>query len=388
MDDFTSFSILVVDDEPLVLDVLSRQLSVIGFPVVLKAENGEVAVDLLSTSPVDLIICDWAMPKMNGMAVLKFIRSHPTLSRLPFIMYSGYVGEDIIAEAAETEVDAYMLKPFGIDELREKIRKVLSARKLGAPFERHLASGGAFRQAMLYEKAIPELEKAIELRPKSPRASVELGLCHEAQGDSTKSRNLFGKAIKLAPKYLKAHEAMAKQFFKEGNTDEYLKCLENMSDINPRNVDRNIVIGKTMAKCGRTEEAKKVLLETMEIASKQHSDIAEKIGEVFLDIGAPQLAEDIFSKALAVNPKSILSFNRLGIIHRQQGNYQKAIDIYQKGLEMAPNNENMMHNLAIAYFESGEKAKAIDMLYRVLEINPDLKEAQKLLDSFLSHEKK
>ena len=118
MEEYKSLIVMVVDDEEMVRDVLASQLKSLGFETIMTADDGDIAIETLSSTHVDLIISDWKMSRVNGTEVLKFVRSHPILKDLPFIMYSGLVPEEVIAEAAETKVDAYMLKPITISSVR------------------------------------------------------------------------------------------------------------------------------------------------------------------------------------------------------------------------------------------------------------------------------
>ena len=255
-------------------------------------------------------------------------------------------------------------------------------------YERHFATGKAYRHCMRYDLAEAELTKALKKAPKSPKILLELGLCCQGQGDASRACEHFEKAVELSPKFIRAHEALAHHYQQEGNTEKHLAHLEEMSKINPRNVERNVAIGTSLVKCGRKEDAKKILMKTMELAGGQFSDVAEKIGEVFLGMGADDMAEETFNKALLVNPKSMLSFNKLGILYRRQKKYKEAISTYFKAIGMSPNSESLYHNLAIAYYESGALEKAVQALGQSLKINPGFEQAIKLRKTYLGMLKK
>jgi len=150
MKEYSSMTVMVVDDEEMLRDILTDQLELLGFAHVLTAQDGDDAIEQLNFNDTDLVICDYQMPNMNGTGVLKFIRNHPDMKHIPFIMYSGNVPMEIIAEAAETEVDAYMLKPFTLDQLRGKITQVFSAHKKHAICEKYIATGQAYRKTGNY----------------------------------------------------------------------------------------------------------------------------------------------------------------------------------------------------------------------------------------------
>jgi DNA-binding response OmpR family regulator len=82
--------ILLIDDEPEILDVLQLMLSKAGMKVTL-AESGERALNLLSDTNYDMVVCDYMMPKMNGIDLLKIVRGHKDYT--PFIFFSGNADE-------------------------------------------------------------------------------------------------------------------------------------------------------------------------------------------------------------------------------------------------------------------------------------------------------
>lgn len=82
-------TILLVDNDPTYLKLLSKVLLLHGYEVV-SALNGEEAMSLLHVVAVDFVISDISMPKMNGMILHRSIRQDPWLKRLPFVWNSGY----------------------------------------------------------------------------------------------------------------------------------------------------------------------------------------------------------------------------------------------------------------------------------------------------------
>ncbi|HCH65928.1 MAG TPA: DNA-binding response regulator, partial [Deltaproteobacteria bacterium] len=88
--------ILIVDDEPSIRTVLRAHLKRAGYHPLL-AQDGQAACDILSTDPVDLVVSDLKMPRMNGMELLSHCRSnHPGL---PFILITAHGTVDSAVEA-------------------------------------------------------------------------------------------------------------------------------------------------------------------------------------------------------------------------------------------------------------------------------------------------
>lgn len=122
-------TVLIVDDDPMIRQIIMQNLKAVGFQKFLEAENGSEAhkfvLDPLQS--VDLIICDWEMPKTDGLTLLRAVRTHRTRGDLPFIMVTSQQSQERmkITKAAQNEVSAYIVKPFRAETLRQKVFQVL-----------------------------------------------------------------------------------------------------------------------------------------------------------------------------------------------------------------------------------------------------------------------
>lgn len=117
--------ILVTDDEKSIRDIISYQLKKEQYDV-LTAENGQEALDLIKSNPVNLLILDLMLPDMDGYDV---IRNAPT--SLPIIIVSAKDDEVSKIVALEMGADDYLPKPFSKIELLARIHACLRKRKLG-----------------------------------------------------------------------------------------------------------------------------------------------------------------------------------------------------------------------------------------------------------------
>ena len=96
-----------------------------GFKNIDEAADGAVAAETLKKEDIGLILCDWNMPKMTGLQLLRSIRSHQTLKDIPFIMITAQGQREVVLEAVEAGVSSYILKPFTPATLLAKIEAVL-----------------------------------------------------------------------------------------------------------------------------------------------------------------------------------------------------------------------------------------------------------------------
>lgn len=116
--------VLAVDDEVHILELVKYNLIQAGYEVI-TAETGEEAVELLKNEEVQLVLLDWMLPKMDGMDVLKWIRSDKRLKRLPVILLTAKNDEISKVVGLEVGADDYVSKPFGVHELMARMKAVL-----------------------------------------------------------------------------------------------------------------------------------------------------------------------------------------------------------------------------------------------------------------------
>lgn len=120
-------TVLVADDDLSILDFTSRVVTKAGHRVV-KAERGDVALELVRKERPDLAFLDVLMPGLDGLEVCKAIRADAALARTPVILLSA-MGEDrLFAAAKEAGADGYLTKPMRLDAMRALLAERLTPR--------------------------------------------------------------------------------------------------------------------------------------------------------------------------------------------------------------------------------------------------------------------
>lgn len=122
---YKDMTVLVVDDFSTMRRIMRNILRELDFKNILEADDGTTAVEILKLQRVDLIICDWNMPKMTGLELLKFVRSQEHTKSLPFLMVTAEAQKENIIDAVKAKVSNYIVKPFTAVTLAEKLAKVL-----------------------------------------------------------------------------------------------------------------------------------------------------------------------------------------------------------------------------------------------------------------------
>ncbi len=116
--------ILVVEDHPDASNLLTRQLSILGFSVIL-ANNGMEAVEKAIEEKPQLILMDIRMPGMDGREATRKIRSNPETMNIPILATTVLDRETELTECIEAGCNDYIVKPFTPKELASRIEKLL-----------------------------------------------------------------------------------------------------------------------------------------------------------------------------------------------------------------------------------------------------------------------
>ena len=117
-------NILIADDEPNQLELMSFNLSNAGYSII-KATNGKEAIELIENHSPDLIILDWMMPKMSGIDVCRTLRSRSETKQIPIIILSARSEDSDKSLGLDTGADDYISKPFSPKELISRVKALL-----------------------------------------------------------------------------------------------------------------------------------------------------------------------------------------------------------------------------------------------------------------------
>ncbi len=178
--------ILLVDDEPLNLDLLEQELADLGY-ITERANDGREALEKLEALKPDLVLLDYQMPGLNGIEVLKEIREKG--KDLPVVMITAHGSVERAVEAMKAGADDFITKPFDPDHLALVLKKASERIRLKADLE-VLAEevGGRYRlvtgQSQLMARTVEDARKAA-----NSRSTVLL------LGESGTGKEIFARSI-------------------------------------------------------------------------------------------------------------------------------------------------------------------------------------------------
>jgi DNA-binding response OmpR family regulator len=116
--------ILIADDDPDILALVSFRLERAGYEVV-QARNGEEAVQVALARRPDLAVIDVMMPRIDGYEATRQLRQQEETSRMPIILLTARVQEEDIARGFDAGADDYVRKPFSPQELGSRVQAAL-----------------------------------------------------------------------------------------------------------------------------------------------------------------------------------------------------------------------------------------------------------------------
>jgi two-component system chemotaxis response regulator CheY len=120
--------ILVVDDFSTMRRIIRGILKRLGYQKIEEAEEGQSALKKLKEGSFHLVICDWNMPVMTGLDLLKAIRADEQLKAIPFLMVTAEAKRENILEAIQSGVTNYIVKPFTEEVLSKKLDEIFSTK--------------------------------------------------------------------------------------------------------------------------------------------------------------------------------------------------------------------------------------------------------------------
>ncbi len=323
--DLENMSILVVDDMKSMRLTIRKMLRNLNIgKKLLFAEDGQKGLEVLTEANINLAIIDWNMPVMNGIQLLSYIRKNKVLRDLPVIMLTAEAEKDIVYEAAETEIDAYLLKPLTLEALDNKIRTVVHRANHPSEANIHRSKARDFEEAGDFESAIQRIKLALNLKPSASRLLRELGLLYE----------------------------------KAGKSQIAVKCLQKAATVNPQDATTRYILGKMHRETGDLETAAKYYLEVMSLTSK-YNDQAIDLGKSLFNKGLSNKAIDIFKKAISSAKKQVYTKELIADICIEHDEFVYSKILLDSIIKEVPSKYDTVYKAGVLYQTSGDSDKAL-----------------------------
>ncbi len=329
--DPASLRILVAEGERPLRQTLVSILQELGFKSIIEAVNGSDAWTKLRKYGADFVIAGWHMPEMNGMALLKIMRTDPAFFAVPLFLMTPNINKNQVIEAGEAGVTDIILLPPAKETLGRKLDVVFEA--VPEPefqmAEKYFQEGLEFMNQNRWKEALSCFQQVLTVH-QNAEVYYNMGYIKTAQGRYEEAIQYFRRATQIKNDFARAHQKMG-------------ECY--------------------------------VALERPNLAQQSFQSAAE----IYMEKQMDDHAEQVLKEVLKINPDTINVYNNLGIIYRRQKRYQKAINQYKKAVKVNPTDENIFYNMGRTYFDMEDLENAKVILEKALEINPGFKEATSMI---------
>ncbi|OPZ59658.1 MAG: hypothetical protein BWY87_00892 [Deltaproteobacteria bacterium ADurb.Bin510] len=296
-----------------------------------EARDATVGWEMINNLSPEIVIAQWDMPEMSGLALLKLIRSDAQLNDMPVMLWAETITKTDVIRAGEAGCNVILLDPVSIEVLDSKIRILLEFEMSPATKKArvHMERGDQLMRQERYPEALAEYSKVLDTL-ESAEVYYNIGYIKTAKGEYDEALAAFRKATQLNQMFAKAYKAMAEVCRKMGN----LKMAEKYLQL---------------------------------------------AGEIYLEREMHESAESIFNEIIEINPETLNVYNSLGIIYRRQNRHQDAITLYEKAVKIDPYDENIHFNMGRAYLDLHNPEMAQKCFAKALKINPRFELARNML---------
>ena len=376
---------LVVDDIDNMRRSIKAMLKLVHFgKEFYEAANGRDAWKLLQEEniSIDFIICDYNMPYMSGTELLGLIRATKKWRDIPFLMITAEANMDIVAEAAEQDVDAYMTKPFVTATLEQKVVELLGQLNNPSPFNQLLLQARTLDEKGDLDGAIGAATEAAKLNDRSSKPYRELGRLFGKKGDLKKAQLCFEKAVEINRLDVSSYHALGQIYYRQGKMDIAMENFNRAMEISPRHADRAMNFAKLLIKKKQIVEAEKVLRLVLKTKSND-IDFKEDIADTCCGCGLGELAVKSYREVLKADPERIYLNKKIGLALCTAGDHNEGVKMLEKAAEKSADDIELFLALGRAYQAMNQVIRADQWVSKVLRLDPNHKEARAILDKCL-----
>lgn len=402
---------LVVDDDEESRNTIVEYLRTLGAMKITQAQNGADGLRRLDNdSTINFIISDWDMPVMNGASFLQQIRTRPHKAHLPFLMVTSPISNEYekVMMAAESMVNAYIIKPFRISTLQEKIDLVLQLSIHGPSKPVVVVDDDEDARKMVVEylesfgfKQINEFKNGKEALDFIKKDSHNIGLII-ADWEMPQMTGLEllrvckGSDVLSAIPFLMVTSQTSMEQMKvvqaaKSNVDQYLlkpftatKLKDKVDHVIEKARHRGTIAalvreGRECLERGNTKKAQGAFNDALKL--DPNNELAQRgLGDVQLKSGSSDAALPFFKKACNSNPYAVTNYLRLASTYELLGLFDKAIAALKAGIEHISFSADLHYALGALFYKKKLGLQAKKEFERCLELQLDHKEAKLMLE--------
>lgn len=370
-----SMSVMIVDDMESMRKSIRGMLKMLHIGGTIRlAENGREGWRLLNNVPIDIAIIDWNMPIMKGIELLEHIRASKEHRDMPVIMITAEAEKEIVAEAAESDIDGYLLKPLTTQSLDERIRSVVQLANDPPKAALYLIKGRELEESGNIPEAIAQVKEALKERPSSTRILRKLAQLYSALGQDDVAQKCLLKAVSVNSFDAVSRYMLGELCLKNNDLAGAIKYYDQAITISPRNISKGVELGEVLLKKGMGTDAFTIFEKVLKYSGKSLMQ-TEKVAQCCIAAGEYLYARNLIEGILKESPDRYDLLFTLATLHEKAGDINSATDCYTKVDENVPNHLEAKLALAKINFYQKRVFVTEEYLKQVLKIDPKNEEA-------------
>jgi CheY-like chemotaxis protein/Flp pilus assembly protein TadD len=362
--------VLVVDDDEVSRNLIASHLTRMGVAVVDLAEDGHEAwAKIQNEQTYELIVLDWKLPKLSGLALFNRIRRRTEYRTTPLLVVSGFLEKHDFRLLQEFPCTALMEKPFTMVLFQNRVEELL-------------------KETVWYTQNVALMDTVLSAIKSDERKAEQLVL-----QVLRKAPNPVPLALIAARRLVRSRKIKAAESILRGVLDLDDACVMAMSEL-----------GKVLHLSGRHKEALDVLQQASRLSPQNLSRLC-LIGEVELNLKDPESARAHFQKALELDPHDVKAkagitvagnmiemdelvkapdagqvphafaslLNTMGIAYVRNGQYSRGIEQYRAALaflHVRNDSARVAFNLGLGYLRWGRPNEALPWFQKSEQLAP------------------
>ncbi len=379
MIDASNMTVLIVDVDKNMTRSVRGMLKILQFGKgSFLAHNGLEAWKILKEEKIDLMILEWKIPVLSGVELLDRIREDKDLRYMPVIMISNDSNKGIVAEAGESEIDAFLVKPITAIELEEKIAMVLKKANSPSKVTQLLRKSKETAEEGKTELSFKLVNAAVQAAPNSSRPIRELGVLLFNTKEIDSAEKCFIKAIKFNPMDVVALHYLGEIYLLKKQHATAEKFYQKAMDISPRHVSSVVEFGKALVRDNKSIKAGKIFNAAIEQSNNSYV-LIEEIAEFCFDKGLNIFALKQYDFLLSRLPRRSDIMKKIGILRRKEGDHKIALNMLKKAEIYAKDDVEIKLEIADVLIILKQPFMADEILRTILKTDPENTRASDLI---------
>lgn len=370
---------LIVSKHQLIRSLLRQILKNNHYKDYFIARDGREALSLTRKLNIDLVICDWDLPYINGIEMLKIMKEEPDNFLIPFIMLSAVQFEERYLYALEEGADGCVPIPFTEKTIIYLVDRIIDRQENPNPNQ-------AFINQMRRLKFQKDHNQLISLGYEFLAANNDIQAALLTSESLYKKRELkkAEEILKKATTYgenSKVYDLLGKINLDKSDDIKSLSYFRKAHEINPLNTDRQMFIARNYLKRGDLATASDVLRKILNNKPTYMTII--NIGKMYLEHGYVKEASKYMEN---INPimETAELFYMFTIRLWQIGLKKKCVELLRQYINALPNCHYYYFHLGVILMRNKQYKKAERLIKRALEIDPDYEPARKCIEMIKS----